>query len=1180
MRIERLDLIRFGHFEGRSLNLSPAPLTVILGANESGKSTAIAAIADTLYGIEARTPFAFLHGYDGLRLGACLRAADGSDIAFERRKGRRSVLFAPDGKELPEDALQPFLGGVDRAGFLEAFALNQGRLREGAQAMIAGRGALEVSLLAAMPGLSGLFALRDTLSEEAAALYAPRKAGLPFGEALARHTEARARRNAETLSARQMEEAETALVAAREAVARLDAERKSLAVDQARLNRLRLVAPVLARLAESEAETEALGSLPCVSSDFTDRAREALANQRQATERSLEAKDRRAAQERARDALAPDHGLLVAAAEIEALEQQRTLIEQKRDALPKALAARDAAEAALAALIPRLGLDERDALDRDRPDDARLAAASSLLDRAERRQEEAEADAKERTETEASRAALQRSLDSLGPALNVAALRDRLETLGDPAQRADHLSRTRSAAETLETRLAAVLAKLPAPLAEDDGPMADRPSVLLARQWPPAEAVEASVARLEELERRRTVLLDAGRDLERDCKAAEAERRALSAGRTAPSPAGLTEARQARDRLWPRAEAAMTGQSPPLDAEAGRTFRQKIDAADRIADSLISGAESAAHLQALERAAAVLEAKLQAQVESLAQLEAEARSEKEVWEGLWRPVAPALGGALLGAPRAGTTLMAQRDTLSDIAAQHAEAAATAKAAAQEYAAAEAGLRTLARDLGLPDEDPAAALHAACRRHLQDAEFRTETRLQKIADLQAAEARLHRLEMRATARATEADAERDDWGAAVRALGLPKEAGIAALRARIEAWGAVASPAADLAAAERQIETLRSDLQRFVDTAAKVLTATHEVETDPAAPQKTATADQALAQTSRLTERLRLARNAAARREQAEESLARAVEDEAAALHAKARTDKTLRGLSSEAGVETPAALAAVTDRLASAAELAAQCAADQAQLTELAPGAPAAALREDLAEQSIDKLDAAIEEKAAQQERLEATLREALAELSEAKARHAALAGATGAADAAQDVAEAEDRLVEIAEEWLTLRIAVDWIGDAARSWLAERQTPLLARASAAFATATSGDFAQIEPDLGAGDKPTLVAVRADGRRLGLDGLSEGTADQLFLALRVAAVEAFAAQNRALPFIADDVFVTFDDRRAEGGLKLLAELGDKTQVLVLTHHPHLAELAQNAVPDAKILNLSSQPVRP
>lgn len=80
--------------------------------------------------------------------------------------------------------------------------------------------------------------------------------------------------------------------------------------------------------------------------------------------------------------------------------------------------------------------------------------------------------------------------------------------------------------------------------------------------------------------------------------------------------------------------------------------------------------------------------------------------------------------------------------------------------------------------------------------------------------------------------------------------------------------------------------------------------------------------------------------------------------------------------------------------------------------------------------------------------------------------------------------------------------------------------------------------------------------------------MSEGTTDQLFLSLRLAAVEQSVASGVRLPFLADDLFVNFDDDRSRAGFEVLAELARSTQVLFFTHHAHLAEIARDVVGSA------------
>ncbi|HRQ81073.1 MAG TPA: hypothetical protein PKZ97_08135, partial [Azospirillaceae bacterium] len=144
-------------------------------------------------------------------------------------------------------------------------------------------------------------------------------------------------------------------------------------------------------------------------------------------------------------------------------------------------------------------------------------------------------------------------------------------------------------------------------------------------------------------------------------------------------------------------------------------------------------------------------------------------------------------------------------------------------------------------------------------------------------------------------------------------------------------------------------------------------------------------------------------------------------------------------------------------------------------------------------------------------------------------------------------------------------------------------QDPLLGRASALFAAAAGalpgGDpVIGLESLVGEDGRPALHVRRRSGVALAVSGLSEGTGDQLFLALRLAALEQRVEVGRPLPFIADDVFQTFDDDRTAACLALLAELGRRAQIIVFTHHRHVVRAAEQAAAGAvDVIDLSATP---
>jgi uncharacterized protein YhaN len=126
----------------------------------------------------------------------------------------------------------------------------------------------------------------------------------------------------------------------------------------------------------------------------------------------------------------------------------------------------------------------------------------------------------------------------------------------------------------------------------------------------------------------------------------------------------------------------------------------------------------------------------------------------------------------------------------------------------------------------------------------------------------------------------------------------------------------------------------------------------------------------------------------------------------------------------------------------------------------------------------------------------------------------------------------------------------------------------MLRKLSGIFQTLTNGVYSNVASDPDDAGKAELVMIQRDfpHERQRIHQLSEGTRDQLFLALRVAAIEDHLSTAEPLPFIGDDILQTFDPDRALAALRVLTELSQHTQVIVLTHHPHILELTSRLPP--------------
>jgi uncharacterized protein YhaN len=182
--------------------------------------------------------------------------------------------------------------------------------------------------------------------------------------------------------------------------------------------------------------------------------------------------------------------------------------------------------------------------------------------------------------------------------------------------------------------------------------------------------------------------------------------------------------------------------------------------------------------------------------------------------------------------------------------------------------------------------------------------------------------------------------------------------------------------------------------------------------------------------------------------------------------------------------------------------------------------------------------------------------------------------GSARAAEAAEMAEELKARLAVDVEEYARLRLAAVILRESIERYRRRSQGAVLDRASRLFARLTVGSFEGLRIDYDDQDQAVLKAVRPGGDdTVGIEGLSLGTADQLYLALRLASLEAYLEGHEPIPLIVDDVLIQFDDERAAAALEALAEVSSRTQVVLFTHHEHVCQIAQGCVdPDQLIVH--------
>jgi uncharacterized protein YhaN len=149
-----------------------------------------------------------------------------------------------------------------------------------------------------------------------------------------------------------------------------------------------------------------------------------------------------------------------------------------------------------------------------------------------------------------------------------------------------------------------------------------------------------------------------------------------------------------------------------------------------------------------------------------------------------------------------------------------------------------------------------------------------------------------------------------------------------------------------------------------------------------------------------------------------------------------------------------------------------------------------------------------------------------------------------------------------VVERYARLSLARGLVETAISKVRAAQQDPLITRAGDLFAAMSKGAFIGVAADVDAKGAPVVVGLAAGGRTTPVGLMSDGSRDQLYLAFRLAGVEAYCQSSEPLPFVADDILVHFDDERTEATLEVLSEFGKVTQVILFTHHGTVREAAE------------------
>lgn len=1118
MRFATLSLERYGRFEDCELSFRQGEpdLHVVYGANEAGKSTSLAAVSDLLFGFPARSPYNFVYDYALLRVGAVLED-EGHSFACRRKKGTAGTLIDAEDRLLDEAMLLAMLRGQTRETFALSFSLDQDGLRAGGRAMVEARNDLGRALFAAGSGLTGVADELARLESEADAIWGQRAAARRSFTQAQRDFEAQTRAvRDQALKPKAWLDAKGAVADAQQMLEEVQRRRDEVLAEVSRLERIRRIAPAVRlrsdHLAALAAHMDTIDIGP-----QREHAAEAAMAEMEAASRARAAAQNLVNEARAQiEALSPDPSVLAHDAEIDALIASSGAVTKGQQDLARLSEERSASGGLVARLRAEAGALASDPPTRIVSSRLREIALGHAEDLAALRQiDESEQDLAER------RVAIERKIADRPQTGNLTAIVtaiDLARTLGADASPLQGVSRA-----SATSRLAA----LPR----------------LARH---------------EIEDVRSVLAEAETDLQRatdaasrareEAEALSLEMEQLSSG-AAVADEEITAVRSERDAFWRPLRAHMRqGMALPSPDEAVDAYETAVARADERGDARYAAADESSRLTVMgQRRTRLLLAADQADTRAQA---ASDRRESAL-TGWARKLAEAGFPAL--EPNRFLGWVSERETAEAAHQEAIDAHDDARAIVARRNELRASLVAALADESVPKGEDLLPLLAFATRIRQAGEAAAEQ---------------HRLDEAALVQIGQ-DAE----GLQRRRTRVDES-----MATRMEAWRALLVEAdidLDIASAPATLDVLdelraaiaaQRDLQTRIDGIAR--DAREHDESVAALTERLGIAASGGGVTllEGMRARLSAARSTASVLEALEESIAGRSAEMAAEDARHAAAWASLTALLEETGATDLQGLGAAIERSRAARALRHAVSEAEAAIVAAGDGKGLDELVASLEDVDADGLAVRIQSLSGQLTQLNDEVATAASAHGDARRVFAGLEAQSGSsADAASDAEQARAELAVLAEDFILKRTEAVTLRWAIEQYRERHQDPMLLRASEIFRRLTIGRYAALRIDSD-GPNSRLLGLRDDGRTVvDVGAMSEGTTDQLFLALRLAAVEQSIAAGVRLPFLADDLFVNFDDERSEAGFRVLAELARSTQVLFFTHHPHLAAIARSVV---------------
>lgn len=1145
MRIDRLAIRRYGPLQPRELNLSLGRegLHVVYGSNEWGKSLSLQSLEQALFSIPRTIGGFSTTDMAQLELAITLSRRVGADttrLAFVRR--RQSVVAADTNQPIEERQIQAYLGGITAENFRQMYGLSAERIREGGRLLQSAKGDIATTLFAAATGLERIRAVGQSIDTRLQGLYSKDgKAVRPeLNHALQAMRESFLAYSATVQSPEMVNRLETQFQEAVDEFAAIERRLRQCSERVGHLGRVRATRSAAGQFHAARQRFSALGKPPLLADTFRtrlDAARPAIAlaskSEQQLADTLTDLRRRRAAMRVDERVVAAADTIAALLRSTEELQGIDTSIQHRREEIDRLSKGNADFFRDIAATTGRTLRETAT------QSSAMLTQIESLIQEHGGITTACDERAGQLREGHKRLESLEGRLAGIAIDGDSSALNHQLADIRDAGDLEKQLA-------TTQDKLCTAIEAYEASCRRLEGRLADVPVETL--RVPSIEEIREFRDRFRSLEQDHADLDGETHKAKAEITSLESRIALLEQGVDLPGEEELESVRSQRDAVID-ATAAVAGSglsttdAPHRFGEITMLVKQADDLVDRLLMLADSASQRRQHRIAIEGHRKQVE-HIEERQQQLAGRFAIARQE---WSLLWEPA-----GITPKPPVA----------MESWLAIHAECRKQADFLGQLRRDVQGLERLIEVDRGLlrgilselGESPPADAIRRQLidqtTKALEGRHARAVARKETEDQIAAAKQEIPRLEALLVEAAKNRDRWNVLWAECMDVLDQPRDASMATGRFLLDTMRKVAANEAAIGAAQDRIGKMQSKQTAIHEVMRQVCTAL-DIEFDPAGIQNLS---------QQASDRLRDSQTARTQRDALDEELSKTEGKITEVRNERAANEAAMTALRTEARVEDD-------DSLDQAWELSQEFRqlkqlvddAEQAFFREAGQAEPQSLLTECLATtaEAIDQELGDIERESNQLRDRRDSVRDRQKNL------HDQL-NALGDGRTARAAAECrlhEAAVLERVREYIPLRLASLALARASRRYRDEHQAPVLGRASDLFKRITCGKYAEIR--LAEND---LYAVRSEATTESVlqRYMSEGTRDQVYLALRLAALEHSHAQGAdSLPLILDDGLVHFDDKRTAAMLEVLADVSAGMQVILFTHHASVVAAARS-----------------